>query len=132
MGSGGFLSKIKFPFKIYLGGHLGTGKQVYSWISLTDFISGIHFLIENTKCSGVFNFSSENNLPAKILFKKYANFLKRPSSLHLPNFLLNLLPGGMSHIFTDSLDVIPEHLLECGFEFRYQTFESFLMSFSDN
>ena len=52
---GGILPVMLLPFRLFVGGHLGTGKQIVSWIHIQDLVDAIRFLLENQDAQGVFN-----------------------------------------------------------------------------
>ncbi len=122
----GVLPKLMLPFKFFIGGKLGSGEQVYSWIHIEDEVNAILFLLENETCQGVFNLTApypRNNLDfCKILSKE----MKRPNWLPVPGFALKLLLGEMSVLVLQGQKVLPKKLLELGFKFKYPELEKAL------
>lgn len=117
---GGALKKMLLPFKFYVGGAIGTGKQWMSWIHIADLIDMFVWCIENN-LSGTINFTSPN--PTKMIdfSKTLGNILHRPSIFRMPAFALNLLLGEASTMITDSCKVLPKIALEKGYKFNYPT-----------
>jgi uncharacterized protein (TIGR01777 family) len=125
--SGGMLPRLAKPFRYFLGGHLGSGKQWFSWISLEDEIAAIRFLMENEKQQGVFNLTSPEPIMMKDFCKKLGKVLKRPSWLPMPGFAMRLMFGEMAdELILSGQKVIPEKLLNSDFVFKYEKVENAL------
>ena len=116
----GALPKIAKPFKYFVGGHPGSGKQWFSWISLEDEVAAIRFLVENQEQEGVFNLTSPEPVTMKDFCKKLGKILKRPSWTFVPKFALRLAFGEMAdEMLLVSQKVMPKKLLDAGFQFKY-------------
>jgi hypothetical protein len=123
-----FIKRILLPFRLFFGGHLGTGNQWISWIHLADEVSAIKFLLEQEKLNGVFNLSAPNPLTYKAFFKTLGNIMNRPSWFHVPAWLLKILLGEMAEgLILSGQRAIPKRLLEAGFKFRHPQLESALI-----
>jgi len=117
--SGGALPKMITPFKFYLGGYWSSGDQWMSWISLTDEVAAIQFLIENTNLCGIFNLTSPEPQRNRQFFGILAAVLKKPCWLVIPSFALKIMFGQMANeIFLVSQRVYPKKLLDAGFKFK--------------
>ena len=124
---GGALQKMLTPFRLGLGGNMGSGDQWFPWIDIDDLTQAFCFLVKNPKCSGAFNFTAPEILRQKDFAKTLARHLKRPSFFHAPEFLLKLALGEMGEdLLLASMKVLPEKLLEMGFEFKYPNLEKSL------
>ncbi len=118
--AGGIFPQLIKPIKYFVGANLGSGKQWFSWIHLTDEIRAIEFLIQNNHLSGIFNLTAPNPVQSKTFNKMVAKALNRPLWLKIPAFILKLLPGNMGkEIFLASQKVIPSRLQENEFSFTY-------------
>lgn len=116
---GGALPKMAMPFRFYLGGHWGGGRQWVSWISLGDEVSAIRFLIENDELEGVFNLTCPEPVRNRDFFEILAGRLKKPCLFAMPGFLLKLMFGQMAdELFLASQRVYPGRLLAGGFKFK--------------
>jgi hypothetical protein len=115
----GALSRMLLPFKFFFGGPLGSGKQMVSWIHLEDEISAICFLLENENARGIYNLTSPESVTNAELGKWIGRITHRPYWLPAPGFALRLLLGEMSTLVLDGQSVIPERLLESGFQFKF-------------
>ncbi|MBN1974786.1 MAG: TIGR01777 family oxidoreductase [Sedimentisphaerales bacterium] len=117
---GGALPRLAKPFKYFLGGYPGSGKQWFSWITLEDEIAAIKFLMENEKQQGVFNLSSSEPVMMKLFCRKLGSALKSPSWTFVPGFVLRMFLGEMAdEMILSGQKVIPEKLLAAGFKFKY-------------
>jgi len=125
----GTLQKMAAPYKMYLGGKLGNGKQWNSWIHIKDEVRAIKFLIENENSVGPYNLTAPNPIQQKEMSTKIGKSLGRPSFLSKPSFLLQLFLGNMAEeLLVNGVKVIPERLLDEGFKFNYETIDE---AFSD-
>jgi uncharacterized protein (TIGR01777 family) len=114
------IKKFKLPFKLFVGGHLGNGRQMMSWIHLHDLVSAILYLIENKTEGGIYNFTAPNPVSMKEFCKQLGKTLRRPSWLPVPAFVLKLVFGEMANeTMLSGQRVIPKKLLDNGFEFKY-------------
>jgi uncharacterized protein (TIGR01777 family) len=121
----GALPRLVKPFKYFLGGHPGSGKQWFSWISLEDEVAAIRFLMENKKQQGVFNLTSPEPVTMKVFCRKLGKVLKRPSWLFVPRFVLRPALGEMAEeMILTGQKVKPEKLLDAGFKFKYDKAEN--------
>ncbi|MBN1805712.1 MAG: TIGR01777 family oxidoreductase [Sedimentisphaerales bacterium] len=117
---GGALPRIRRPFKFFLGGHIGSGRQWLSWISLDDEVSAIKFLIENENLKGVFNLTAPKPITMKRFCRKLGWVILRPSWLFYPGFMMRLVLGEMAdEVLLSGQRVKPKRLLEAGFEFKH-------------
>jgi len=117
---GGALPGIMRPFRFFLGGHPGSGRQWFSWISLDDEVAAIKFLMENENLKGVFNLTSPQPVTMKKFCRKLGWVLRRPSWLFFPGFIMRLVLGEMANeVLLSGQRVLPKRLMEAGFEFKY-------------
>ncbi|MBN2182247.1 MAG: TIGR01777 family oxidoreductase [Sedimentisphaerales bacterium] len=124
---GGALQKLAGAYKFFLGGHPGSGKQWFSWISMHDMVAAIRFLIENENQKGVFNLTSPKPVTMKKFCKSLGRVLHRPSLFRVPGFILRLKFGEMAdEMLLSGQRVIPERLLDAGFRFEYPEIEQAL------
>ena len=130
---GGALPKMAMPFKLYLGGYWGTGRQWISWISLSDEVAAIEYLIKNKALKGVFNLTAPKPVTNREFFKTLAATLKKPCWLRLPSTVLKAILGEMAEeLFLSSQRVLPRKLVNSGFEFKYPGLESALKAMITN
>jgi uncharacterized protein (TIGR01777 family) len=116
----GFLSRVMTPFRLFVGGHMGKGKQWISWIHIDDEIRAIRFLMEMENLEGVFNLSAPNPLTSRDFFGILGKVMRRPAWLSVPGFVLRLFLGEMAdELILSGQKAMPKRLLESGYEFTY-------------
>ena len=138
--TGGMLSKLLTPFKMGVGGQLGNGQQIMSWISRDDWVSAVIFIIEqhlnnihqvneSTQAARhtasnndvkIYNLTAPNPVTNHTFTKILGAWLHRPTFFTLPEFLLKLMFGEMSTLLIDGQKVLPQALLDAGFKFKHQ------------
>jgi len=117
---GGALATMLTPFKLGVGGVVGSGKQWMSWISLDDEIAVINFAIENENLRGAINAVSPHPVTNEEFTKTLGEVLYRPTFLPLPEFAVSMIFGEMGDaLLLASTKVLPNRLEEAGFEFKY-------------
>jgi uncharacterized protein (TIGR01777 family) len=125
--NGGFLSRVLLPFRLFIGGHLGSGRQWISWIHIDDEVRAIRFLMEKEDSQGVFNLTAPNSLTSKDFFSLLGRVMRRPSWLPIPGFVLRPALGEMAkELILSGQRAMPKRLLESGYEFLYPDAESAL------
>jgi len=130
--NGGILPLVLLPFKLFIGGHAGNGKQWVSWIHISDVVQAIIFLLKNETAAGVYNLTSPEPLRMKDFARSAGKALRRRSWFHIPAFVLRLLPNEMADdLLLTSQRVIPERLMESGFQFNYKDAGSALRDLVD-
>lgn len=123
--NGGALAQMLPLYRLGLGGKLGNGKQLWSWVALQDMVRAILFLLENKDAQGTFNLASPNPVLNCDFNRLLGQHLNRPAFCQAPAFMLKLVLGERACLLLDSQQVIPEKLVQLGFEFQYSTLEDF-------
>ena len=118
---GGALAKMLPAYWCGLGGPLGSGKQMMSWITRTDLVYAIRFVLENSQCLGIYNATAPGAVSNADFSKTLAKALHRPHFLQTPAWVLKLLLGEMADLLLNGQNVRPVRLLDAGFQFRYPT-----------
>ena len=127
--NGGALAKMLLPFKLGLGGILGSGEQFMSWISLTDLISIIERCLTDRSISGPINAVSPQPITNREFTKALGHALNRPTICRVPAWALRFVLGEMADaLLLSSTRAIPAKLLDDHFEFRHVTIEAALKS----
>jgi uncharacterized protein len=116
---GGALGKMLLPFRLGLGGRLGSGTQWMSWIHLDDLCAMILFALRESTLRGVLNATSPHPVTNAEFTRALAHAAHRPAVLPVPSFALRLLFGEMAEMLLGSQRAVPEAALRAGFEFRY-------------
>ncbi len=116
---GGAYPRMSLPFRLGLGGRVGTGKQWMSWIHVGDLVRAIEFLMKNDH-SGPFNLTAPSPVRNSEFARTLCEVLRRPCLFPVPAFLLKMLFGEMAdYLLLEGQKVIPRRLLEVGFQFSY-------------
>lgn len=116
---GGPLEKMILPFKLYMGGPIGDGKQVMSWVHRDDVTGMILFALDNEEAKGPINAVSPNAATADELAKAMGIVMNRPSWLRVPKAIVEAAMGEAAVIATTGQRVYPKRAIELGYEFRY-------------
>jgi len=125
---GGVLGKMLLPFKLGLGGPIGDGQQMMSWIHLQDWMKTCLFLLKNESLSGPFNLVSPNPVTNEQFTKALAQAVHRPAVFRVPCFILKLAMGNTSELLCKGQRVLPKQLSDAGFQFEFTDIDS---AFSD-
>lgn len=123
MGDGGALAKMLTPFKLGVGGTIGDGSQAFSFIHIDDLLKAYKFVLDNDSLDGVFNLTAPKTTTNYGLTKALGKSLNRPTILPIPQFILNIILSEGAKVLTDGQSVIPKHLIDSGFIFKYQNIE---------
>ncbi len=118
--NGGALAKMLPPFKMGIGGPLGNGRQVLSWIHMDDELSAIEYALENPSLRGPVNLTSPEPATMSEFARALGKALKRPALFAVPAPVLKILLGEMSEMLLTGQRVMPEALQKSGFKFRFQ------------
>jgi len=116
---GGALSKMLLPFRLGVGGRLGSGKQWMSWIHIDDLMELIAFLMKESTVRGVFNATSPFPVTNREFTQALAEAVHRPAIIPVPAFALRLALGEMAEIVLASQRAIPDAAQRAGFVFKH-------------
>ena len=118
--NGGALATMLMPFKLGVGGVVGSGKQWMSWVSLDDVVGIVNFTLENESVRGAVNVVSPNPATNEEFTKTLGEVLYRPTILPLPEFAVNLVFGEMGDaLLIDSTRVVPKRLVAADYNFKF-------------
>ncbi|GLS84223.1 TIGR01777 family oxidoreductase [Paraferrimonas haliotis] len=123
---GGLLGKMLLPFKLGLGGRLGSGQQGMSWIHIDDYVDMLLFLMLETEAHGIFNGTAPNPVSNQTFTQCLGKALNRPTVFPVPALVLTLLLGERSSMLLEGQFVIPKAVSELGFAFKYNNLDSAL------
>lgn len=117
--SGGALQSMIPPFKMFVGGPIGDGKQWMSWIHRDDLVDMILWAMHTDSVQGPINGVAPEPCTGKEFAKCLGEALSRPAIFPVPAFVIRLLFGEMSQIMLSSQKILPRVPQDQGFEFRY-------------
>lgn len=116
---GGALERLILPFKLGLGGRVGSGKQWWAWIGLDDVVGAYRFALESD-LSGPVNLVSPNPATNRQLVKALGRTLHRPTVIPLPAFAVKTAFGEMGEeLLLEGQRALPARLLDAGFAFEF-------------
>lgn len=125
---GGVLGKMLLPFKIGVGGVLGSGEQYMSWVHEDDWTAMVTWLIRDERASGAFNVTAPTPVTNREFTSALGRALRRPTILPVPSFALRLALGELSDALLTGQRVLPRHAEQLGFQFRHTTLDAALAS----
>ena len=119
---GGAFAKMITPFKLGLGGIIGSGNQAFSFIHIDDLMNAYKFVIENNY-EEIFNLTAPKPTTNLQFTRALGCRLKRPTFIPVPEFILKIIFSEGAKILTDGQDVIPKKLLNLGFKFKFNNIQ---------
>ena len=117
--NGGALARMLTPFRLGVGGHLGSGHQWMSWIHIHDLVELIAFLMKESTVRGVFNATSPFPVTNREFTRALADAVHRPAIFPIPALALRLMFGEMSEVLLASQRAIPDAAQRAGFVFQH-------------
>jgi len=124
--TGGALPPMLLQFRLFAGGRVGSGEQWISWIHLKDEARAIRFLIDNPSAAGPFNLAAPQAMTNAQFTRTLGRVMGRPSWLRLPGVVMRMAFGEVSNLLLTGQRVVPQRLLELGFQFRFPELEGAL------
>jgi uncharacterized protein (TIGR01777 family) len=117
---GGVWPRLVLPFRFFAGGPLGSGRQWFSWVHLSDEVAAIRFLAEQEGLAGAFNLTAPNPLEERDICRAIGRALRRSCWLPVPAFALKLLFGEKAkETILEGQKVFPRRLAKAAFTFRF-------------
>ncbi|MCJ7735246.1 MAG: TIGR01777 family oxidoreductase [Anaerolineales bacterium] len=120
---GGLLPLLALPFRFFIGGVIGSGNQVLSWIHIHDVVQAIKFLIEQPQTQGIYNLTAPNPVDNQAFAQSLGKTLNKPVWLPVPAFIFKLGLGEAATLALDGRQVFPTRLLKAGYQFKYLTLQ---------
>ena len=124
--AGGSLPPMLMPFKLFLGGPLGSGRQWMPWIHIRDEVRALTFLMTEERASGPFNLTAPEPVTNLDFALTLGKVMGRPSFLFAPASMLRLTLGEMATLLLEGQRAVPKRLLELGFQFDFPNLEAAL------
>lgn len=122
--TGGALAKMLPPFRVGLGGHVGSGDQYVSWIELGDIIKAMLYLLDNAEMVGPVNLTAPTPVTNRELARTLGKVLGRPAVIPVPSFALRMAFGTEgAEMLQSGQRVLPARLLASGFAFSFTEVE---------
>lgn len=122
----GALHKMLWAFRAGIGGRIGSGRQLFSWIHREDLIRAYMHVIERKSIQGVIHVASPDIVTNARYTKILGRVLRRPTIIIIPVLILKILYGSAATALSEGQGARPEKLLGSGFEFKYAMLEDAL------
>ncbi len=116
---GGALERMIKPFKYFVGGPLGSGKQWFPWIHINDLAELFVFASNSDHVSGAINAVAPEAIIMKDFCKNMGKVMHRPSLLKVPATVLKIMFGEGADVILSGNKILPKKTLEAGFEFKF-------------
>ncbi len=120
---GGALTKMLTPFKLFVGGKQGSGRQWMSWIHHEDMTGLLLLALDHPEARGPLNGTAPNPVTNREFTRELGQALHRPSFFPTPGFLLRLAVGEVAQVIVTGQRVLPRRALALGYNFKYPTLE---------
>jgi len=129
---GGALAKMLTPFKMGMGGKIGSGTQYMSWVAIDDVTGAIYHTLVTDSLKGPVNVTAPNPVTNKEFTNILGKVLNRPTVMPMPAFMARLAFGEMANdLLLASTKVAPKRLSDSGYEFQYPELENALKHILD-
>jgi uncharacterized protein (TIGR01777 family) len=120
---GGAFKKMLTPFKFFIGGPLGSGKQWFPWIHIDDLAGLFLLALDNSNVKGPINGTAPETLRMSEFCKIMGKVMHRPSMLKVPSFVLKILYGEGAGEILSGQKVIPKKAMDAGYNFKFANAE---------
>jgi len=115
----GALPSMLLPYKLHIGGTIGSGEQWLSWVHVEDVARAIYFAIKNDDMKGPFNVTAPNATRMKNFGKTIASITERRHWMPVPSFVMRLALGEQSMLVLEGQHVLPSVLEKHHFTFKF-------------
>jgi hypothetical protein len=123
---GGALEKMIPPFRFFVGGPVGDGKQYMSWVHRTDLCRALMYPLKNKELTGPYNVNAPNPVDMNEFAQSLGSVMNRPVIFRVPGFALELVYGEGAKPIMDSIRMQPKALQVAGFDFHFEELEEAL------
>lgn len=118
--SGGALAKMLLPFRMGLGGPIGSGAQYLAWIHLEDWLALVTFALTTSTVDGPLNATAPNPATNREFTRALGRALNRPALIPVPRFGLRLALGELADTLLTGPRAVPRRAEQLGFTFRFR------------
>lgn len=128
---GGALEKMLLPFRLFVGGPFGSGRQWFPWVHLDDVTGLTLHALQNESVEGAVNVVAPGIVRLEEFCRVLGRVIRRPSWLPVPGFALRLIAGELGETLLWSQRVVPQVAVQTGYTFRYPQLEEALRAVLD-
>ncbi len=114
------VKKFTMPFRFFIGGPIGSGKQYIPWIHINDVVGIYLFALDNGEVKGAINVSAPNPETMKQFCKNMATEMHRPSIFPVPGFIVKIAAGEIAQVVLSGRKALPKKIMELGYKFKYE------------
>jgi len=119
----GLLKQLYLPFKLFVGGPLGNGRQWFPWIHIDDIVGIFLHIINNESIHGPINAASPGIVRMKEFAKSFGKVLKRPSFFPIPKLAMKVVAGEVAEYAVMSQRTSVKKIIESGYKFKFENLE---------
>jgi uncharacterized protein (TIGR01777 family) len=117
--SGGALPRMMLPFRFFVGGPIGSGRQYVAWIHRLDWVEMVRWIVETSAAQGPINATAPAPVTSRELSRAIGRALHRPSLLPVPGFAVRLAVGELAESILTGQRALPARAQALGYHFRY-------------
>ena len=117
--SGGALPQMMRPFRFFVGGRMGSGRQYMSWIHRLDWLEMVRWIVQTPAAEGPFNVTAPHPVTNREFTRALGHFMKRPALFPAPAPALRVVLGEFANYVVTGQRVLPAHAQSLGYHFRY-------------
>lgn len=114
------VKKLLLPFKLFVGGPLGSGKQFVSWIHIDDLVGIYMHAIDNPNVKGIYNAAAPYPETNRNFGKHAAKILHKPAFMPAPAFMIRLIVGEMAAVILEGRRASPKKIIDAGYKFKFE------------
>ncbi len=114
------VNKLVKPFRFFVGGPVGSGKQFVSWVHINDITGMYLYSVDNSSVKGAVNAAAPNPVTMKELAKKIGSILHRPAFFPVPGFIVKIVAGEMAEVVLSGRKALPKKIMDLGYRFSYE------------
>lgn len=114
------VKRLAIPYKFFVGGPLGSGRQFMPWIHIDDVVGIFLYTLDNPAVKGPVNVCAPNPETMREFSKHLGKAIGRPSIFPVPAFVLKIIVGQMAEVILTGRRAIPQKILDSGYKFKYE------------
>lgn len=121
--SGGALPEMMRPFRFFVGGPIGSGRQYMSWIHRLDWVEMVRWIVQTPSVTGAVNLTAPHPVTSRHFARALGRAMRRPSLFPVPGFAMKIVAGELADYLLSGQRVLPSCAQREGYHFRYPEIE---------